>query len=215
MIVIWDWEVALRLTINHNSFFMWELLMQSMATRKVNLNAEELEILQRFFSHRKFRKNQYILQEGNISGHTNFIIKGLTRTYEVDDKGQEHVLFFGAEDWWVGDVYSFLTHAPSSYNVDCLEDTEVLRISKEDLDLLYEKIPKMNQYFRILFQNAFIALSQRVGSSLSKSAFERYQEFREKYPQIEQRIPNHQIASFLGVTPQSLSRIRRQYLEKL
>jgi CRP-like cAMP-binding protein len=194
---------------------MWDLLIQNLAKQKVFLNESELEILQSLFTYRKFRKNQYILQETNTAGYETFIVKGLTRTYEVDDKGQEHVLFFGPEDWWVGDLYSFLSGTPSRYNVDCLEETEVLQISKQNLDLLYEKVPKMNLYFRILFQNAFISATQRVGASLSKSALERYQEFRTKYPHIEQRIPNHQIASFLGITPQSLSRIRRQYAEKL
>jgi CRP-like cAMP-binding protein len=194
---------------------MWDVLIQNLAKRSVLLDAGELETLQSLFTHRKFRKNQYVLQEGNISGYENFIVKGLTRTYEVDDKGQEHVLFFGPEDWWVGDLYSFLSGTPSIYNVDCLEDTEVLQISKQHLDLLYEKVPKMNLYFRVLFQNAFISTAQRVGACLSKSALERYQEFKEKYPHIEQRIPNHQIASFLGITPQSLSRIRRQYAGKL
>lgn len=194
---------------------MWDLLIQNLAKRRIHLDAGEMEILQSLFTYRKFRRSQYILQEGNIPAYTNFVIKGLTRVYEVDNNGQEHVLFFGPEDWWVGDLYSFLTGNAAAYNVDCLEDTEVLQISKHHLDLLYEKIPKMNQYFRILFQNAYISATQRVSSSLSKSALERYQEFSGKYPHIEQRIPNHQIASFLGITPQSLSRIRRQYAEKL
>jgi CRP-like cAMP-binding protein len=194
---------------------MWDLLIQNMAVRRVILNKEELEILKSLFSYKKFRKNQYLLQEGNIAGHEIFIIKGLTRTYEVDEKGQEHVLFFGPEDWWVGDLYSFLSGTPSRYNVDCLEDTEVLQISNQNLNILYEKVPKMNLYFRILFQNAFMTITQRVSASLSKSALERYQEFKLKYPHIEQRLPNHQIASFLGITPQSLSRIRRQYAAQL
>ncbi|MGZ3838598.1 MAG: Crp/Fnr family transcriptional regulator [Flavisolibacter sp.] len=194
---------------------MWDLLVQNIAKRNIILTSEELETLQSLFTHRRFRKNQYILQQGEIARYETFVVKGLTRTYEVDDKGQEHVLFFGPEEWWTGDLYSFLSDLPTNYNVDCLEDTEVLQISKKNLDALYEKVPKINQYFRILFQNAFISTAQRVGASLSKSALERYQEFREKYPHIEQRIPNHQIASFLGITPQSLSRIRRQYAEKL
>jgi CRP-like cAMP-binding protein len=193
---------------------MWELLIHNLAKRNIILPSEELETLQSLFTHRRFRKNQYILQQGDIARSETFVIKGLTRTYQVDDKGQEHVLFFGPEDWWTGDLYSFLSGTPSKYNVDCLENTEVLQISKSNLDLLYEKVPKMNQYFRILFQNAFISAAERVGASLSKSALERYQEFRAKYPHIEQRIPNHQIASFLGITPQSLSRIRRQFAEK-
>jgi CRP-like cAMP-binding protein len=144
---------------------MWDLLIQNLAGRKVLLNEEELEILKSLFTYKKFRRNQYLLQEGNIAGCESFIVKGLTRTYEVDEKGQEHVLFFGPEDWWVGDLYSFLSGTPSKYNVDCLEDTEVVQISKQNLDLLYKKVPKMNLYFRILFQNAFISATQRVGAS--------------------------------------------------
>jgi CRP-like cAMP-binding protein len=194
---------------------MYNLLLQNLAERGIFLTAEESETLQSLFSYKRFRKNQYILQQGDIARYETFVVKGLTRTYEVNDKGQEHVLFFGPEDWWVGDLYSFLSNNPSQYNVDCLEETEVLQISKKNLEALYIKVPKINQYFRILFQNAFISATQRVSASLSKSALERYQEFRAKYPDIEQRIPNHQIASFLGITPQSLSRIRRQYAEKL
>jgi CRP-like cAMP-binding protein len=107
-------------------------------------------------------------------------------------------------------LYSFLCDEPSQFNVDCLEETEVLQISKAELDRLYLRVPKMNQYFRILFQNAYISFAQRTSSSLRKSAMQRYQEFRDKYPQIEARVPNHQIASYLGITPQSLSRIRKQ-----
>ena len=193
---------------------MWELLIQNLEKRKVLLDAEELVVLQDFFSHRKYRKGQYILQQGDVSRVESFIIKGLTRTYEVDEKGQDHIMFFSPEDWWVGDLESFLSNKPSKYNIDCLEETEALQITKEKLEQLYERIPKWNEYFRILFQNAFIAAQQRVSSSLSKSALERYQEFRERYSKLEQRIPNHQIAAFLGITPQSLSRIRSQYITK-
>ena len=189
---------------------MWELLLQNIAKNGVDLSQQEISILQSLFTHRKFRKNQYILQQGDIARYETLVVKGLTRTYEVNDDGHEHILFFGPEDWWVGDLYSFLSGQATVYNVDCLEDTEVLQISRKNLDQLYEQVPKMNQYFRLLLQNAFIAVTQRLGSTLSKSAWERYQEFLERYPQIEQRIPNHQIASFLGITPQSLSRLRRQ-----
>ncbi|HLO80133.1 MAG TPA: Crp/Fnr family transcriptional regulator [Chitinophagaceae bacterium] len=193
---------------------MFKALLQNLAAHGIDLTEAESETLQSLFIYKKFRKNQYILQQGDTARYETFVVKGLTRTYEVNDKGQEHVLFFGPEDWWVGDLYSFLSNTPSQYNVDCLEETEVLQISKQNLEVLYEKLPKMNQYFRVLFQNAFIAASQRVSATLSKSALQRYQEFRDKYPHIEQRIPNHQIASFLGITPQSLSRLRRQYSDK-
>ena len=149
-----------------------------------------------------------------MARYESFIIQGLARKYDVDDKGQEHILLFLAEEWWAGDLYSFYTGESTHYNIDCLEDTEVLQISRPDLEHLYTEVPKINVYFRILYQNAIIAYNKRVTSSLSKSALERYHEFFDRYPQLEHRIPNHQIASFLGITPQSLSRLRKQYAER-
>jgi CRP-like cAMP-binding protein len=189
---------------------MWNLLLDNLASKGVRLNPEEIAILQTLFTHKKYRKHQYLLQQGDTCRYESFIIKGIARIYQVDDKGQEHILQFTPEDWWTGDLYSFLTGTPSQYNVDCLEDTEVLRITKSDLDVLFEKVPRMNVYFRILYQNSIIAYNRRLGSALSKSALERYQEFIDRYPLVEQRVPNHQIASFLGITPQSLSRLRKQ-----
>jgi CRP-like cAMP-binding protein len=177
-------------------------------TRHVELRDDEMAVIASSFTARKFRKRHYLLQEGELSRNEYFIVKGLTRTYKVDQKGQEHVVGFGPEDWWVGDLSSFLSGLPSYYNVDCLEDTEVLLINRPDLEMLYQKVPKMERYFRVLTQNALIAATSRVVGTLAKTAPERYALFIERYPQIEQRVPNHQIASYLGITPQSLSRIR-------
>lgn len=188
---------------------MHDALIKSLS-KYVTLTAEEGEIVSRLFTAKKFRRRQYILQEGNVARFETFIVSGTTRTYEVDEKGQEHVVQFGLEDWWVGDLYSFLTETPSTYNIDCLDDTEVLQITKANLETLYESVPKLERHFRIMIQNAFIAATARVSSSLIKSAAARYDEFVAMYPQIEQRVPNHQIASYLGITPQSLSRIRAQ-----
>ena len=188
---------------------MFDLLIKNILERNIHLTSEEIKILQSKFTHKHFRKHQYILQQGELSHFENFIVNGLTRTYEVDEKGQEHILQFGMEDWWIGDMYSFLSGKPSAFNIDCLEDTEVLRITKPNLELLYSEVPKMNQYFRLLLEKALIATNQRIIASLRKTAAERYLEFLEKYPRIDQRVSNHQIASFLGITPQSLSRVRR------
>lgn len=189
---------------------MWDLLFKNLS-KYVELTPDDCEIIRSLFVYRKFRKRQYIQQEGDVTRFETFVVKGITRTYEVDDAGQEHVIQFGIEDWWVGDLYSFLTEIPSSYNIDCLEDTEVLQITKNDQEKLYHQVPTMERHFRILVQNAFIASTKRLSSSLSKSASERYEEFIQRYPHIEQRVPNHQIASYLGITPQSLSRIRAGY----
>lgn len=176
----------------------------------VFLSEEEFEECKSLFKYKKFRKHQYILQNGEVSRYETFILSGCTRTYEVDDNGHEHIIQFGLETWWVGDLHSFLTNSPSRCNVDCLEDTEVLQILRTEMERLYDKVPKLERFFRILIQKAYVASIDRIYSNLSKPAPQRYQEFIEKYPLIEQRVPNHQIASFLGITPQSLSRIRRQ-----
>ena len=188
---------------------MFELLIRNISKRGIDLTQEEINILQSKFTHKHFRKHQYILQQGEFSRVENFIVTGLTRTYEVDEKGQEHILQFGMEDWWIGDMYSFLSDKTSAFNIDCLEDTEVLQITKPNLDQLYSDVPKMNQYFRLLLEKALITTNQRIIASLRMTAAERYLEFLEKYPRIDQRVSNHQIASFLGITPQSLSRVRR------
>jgi CRP-like cAMP-binding protein len=188
---------------------MYDILLQHF-NKYIHLTEEEFAECTSLFKYRKYRKHQYILQNGDISRNETFILKGCTRTYEVDDKGIEHILQFGLETWWIGDLHSFLTSAPSRLNIDCLEDTEVLQISKADLEKLYEKVPKLERFFRILIQKAFVAAIDRIYSNLSNPAAERYREFIEKYPHIEQRVPNHQIASYLGITPQSLSRIRSQ-----
>ena len=182
--------------------------------KHISLSPEELSITQELFRYKKYRKHQFILQEGETCRFETFIIKGCTRIYEIDDKGQEHILQFGLENWWVGDLFSFLSGSVSRLNIDCLDDTEVFNISRNDLEELYQKVPRLERYFRILVQNAYMAAMNRIYSNLSKPALERYREFITRYPDIEQRVPNHQIASFLGITPQSLSRVRSQNLQK-
>jgi CRP-like cAMP-binding protein len=189
---------------------MWDLLLQNISTKGVDLTVDEIEILKKAFSHKRYRKHQYILQQGDVALFDNFVIKGLARTYSVDEKGHEHILRFTPEDWWTGDLASFLSAKPSLYNVDCLEDTEVLRISPHDLEMLCEHVPNMNKYFRILYQRSIASFNLRVSSTQSKPAAERYEEFIQRFPSIHQRVPDNQIASYLGITPQSLSRIRSQ-----
>lgn len=188
---------------------MYELL-RSHFNKYIQLSEDEFEQSITYFRNKKFRKHQFILQEGEVSRYETYILSGCTRSYEVDNDGQEHIIQFGLEDWWVGDMYSFLTGTPSKLNVDCLEDTEVLQITQENHDRLCNDIPKLERHFRKLVQNAYCASIQRIYSNLSKSALERYDEFIRKYPHIEQRVPNNLIASYLGITPQSLSRIRNK-----
>lgn len=189
---------------------MWESILKSIS-KHIQLSEEETEYFTSLLTVKKLRKRQYLLQEGDIMRHETFVVKGCLRTYKIDVKGQEHVVHFSIEDWWVGDMYSFLTGTPSRLNIDCLEDTEVIQFSKDALEELYIRVPKFERYFRLLVQNAYITAQNRIVSIMTKSALERYHQFLQNYPTIEQRVPNHQIASFLGITPESLSRLRKQY----
>ncbi|RYZ44561.1 MAG: Crp/Fnr family transcriptional regulator [Sphingobacteriales bacterium] len=193
-----------------NRYTMLESMLNSFAEKGTVLNEAEIELLSGAFQERKFRKHQYLVQEGESARYLAYITKGLARHYLVDEKGQEHILLFLAEGWWGGDLGSFYTGEPSCYNIDFLEDTEAILITRAGLDTLFQQIPQLNAYFRSLYQNAIIAYNRRVSDVMSKSTGDRYRDFLSRYPKLDQRIPNHQIASFLGITPQSLSRIRRQ-----
>ena len=188
---------------------MFELIMANI-NRHIRLNPEETARFTSILKPRTLRKKQYLLQAGDVMRHECFVNKGCLRTYQVDEKGQEHVVQFAIEDWWAGDLYSFLSGQPSPCHIDALEETEVLLIEKNNLEQLYTDIPKFDRFFRIILQNAFVAGQQRIIENMSLSAEERYISFLQRYPKFEQRLPLRQIASFLGITPESLSRVRKQ-----
>lgn len=192
---------------------MFERLFQNLA-EKVQLTEDEKELTKTFFLPKKLRKRQYLLQEGDAAKYVAFVEKGILRSYTVDEKGSEHILQFAFEGWWIGDAYSMLTGEPSPYNIDALEDCELLLLSKSAENSLLDSVPKMERYFRILMQNHLIALQRRITSSLSRSAEEKYNELIQSCPTIPQRIPQHMMASFLGITPETLSRIRKQVASK-
>jgi CRP-like cAMP-binding protein len=171
-------------------------------------------LLRRRIKARTFRKRQYVLQAGDVCESEYYVFKGCLRAYLVNEKGEEHIVQFAVEDWWVGDMYSFLTETPAKLNIETVEESTLLLIAKKDMEELYREIPKLERFFRILVQNAFIALQERVLDAMSKNVEQRYIEFHRKYPQIEQRVPQHMIASFLGATPEFLSRIRKNLSRK-
>jgi CRP-like cAMP-binding protein len=188
---------------------MYDLILSNIS-RHIHLTSDEQQLFVSRLKQRKLRKRQYLLQAGDVSKYENFVVKGLLRAYTVDDKGQEHVVMFAMEGWWISDLYSFLTDNPATQHIDALEDSEVLSIERPDLERLYIEIPKFDRFFRILFQNAFVSHQQRILAGISQTAEQQYFAFIQKYPGLEQRIPQHQIASFLGVTPETISRIRRR-----
>ncbi len=187
----------------------YEILLAAIA-RQINLTQEEAAFISSLFKLRKVRKRQFLFQEGDICRYTSFVVKGCLRSYGIDKNGGEHVFQFAVENWWIGDMESFNRETPSMMNVDALEDSEILMLSKEDSELLYKQVPKYEHFSRKLLENAFIAHQQRIIQSICFSAAERYLFFCDKYPFLVQRLPQTQIASYLGITPEFLSKLRGQ-----
>ena len=172
------------------------------------LDEAEKDLVRAKFHSRLFRKRQFVLQEGDVCTQFNFIIRGCLRSYKIDEKGNIHILQFAAENNWINDLGSFHRVKPSALNIDALEDTVVLQISHEDLIALYIKAPKFDRIFRVLIENGFIHLQERLLQSISSNAEDRYQSFLDLYPHLANRLSQVQIASYLGVTPEFLSRLR-------
>jgi CRP-like cAMP-binding protein len=192
---------------------MHERILKNVS-RFIELTPEEVRYFVSLLKHKNIRKRQYLVQEGDIARYQYFVNEGCLRTFHTDDKGMEHNVQFSIENWWTGDMYSFLTQTPGKYNIVAIEDSDLFCIDSEALDLLYTKVPKFEKFFRHLLQNAFVALQERILSGMSESAEDRYQNFRKKFSEMDKRIPQNQIASFLGITPESLSRVRKQLMVK-
>ncbi len=188
---------------------MYTLLLDSLA-KHVSLTEQEINLLTSYLIPKTLKKKEYLLREGEIHHKATFVNQGCFIMYSLDKNGKAHVAQIAVEGWWVGDIYSFFTLKPSDYFVEAVEKSEVLQMNKEELEELYIKIPKMERYFRILVQNAYISYRNRVVSSMSTPAVERYLQFLKTYPGLEQRIPLYTIASYLGVRPEFLSRLRKK-----
>lgn len=181
--------------------------------RHLPLDEREIAFVEKVFKARRVRRRQFILQEGEICKHYTYVLEGCFRMYMVDNNGKEHNLQFGIENWWIGDIGSFHTDTPTRLNVEALENSIVLQINKDDQLKLFTEYPKFNRIFRVLSENAIVGLQRRVLQNISSTAEERYLDFLERYPLLFNRISNVQIASFLGVTPEFLSTIRKKLVK--
>lgn len=188
---------------------MYEQLYQSIHQR-VSLTEEEWEQFKTNFIPKKMRKRQFLLQEGDVSSRLAFIEKGALYSYSTDKKGNQHVLQFGFEGWWISDLNSFITKEPSSLNIEVLEDAELLLLDEAQYKILLKELPGFETYLRSLFQNALVNLQRRIENTLGLTAEEKYARFLNHYPHCLNRVPQHLIASYLGVSPETLSRVRRQ-----
>ena len=180
----------------------------------ISLTKEEEALFLSIIRFRKYRKGQFVVQEGDIARHINFVIVGCLKTFHMDEEGQEHIIMFAIENWWTADLGSFIAETPAFFNVQCVEQTELAQINKEDLEKLYVEIPKLERYFRLIIQSAYVSAQKRIINNISLTAKEKYLQFRNQYPDIHQRIPQYMIASYLGFTPEFLSRIRSQIIKE-
>ncbi len=179
----------------------------------IQLNESEKEHFTSILIKKKLRKRQFLIQEGDTVKYEYFVASGCLKAYEVDDNGDEHIIQFAKENWWISDFKAFFEQGKATLNIDSIEESVVYGIEKEDLENLFLDIPKFDRFFRIKLTSAFVALQNRILSSLDKSNSERYLDFQKTYPNLEQRVPNYMIANYLGIKPESLSRIRKSLVK--
>ena len=178
----------------------------------ISISEESVNKITEHFTIKSYRKKEYLLQFDNISRSEFFITSGCVRTFVTDFNGVEHNIFFSTENYWAGDLQSFINQTPATYSIQALENTEVLAISGESWKKLVSESPDFTEYSRLLFRNAVIAQQNRILQNLSYTAKERYRHIIEKHPELIQRIAQKHIASYLGITPEFLSMIRKEKL---
>lgn len=193
---------------------MFELIDKNIS-KHIQLSEEELIFFHSLLKVKTIGKKQFIQQAGETSHHTGFITKGCVKNYILDEKGHEFIMYFAIEDWWVGDISSFFEQKPGNLFIETIEETEMLTLDYKSSVILFEKIPKFERHFRILIQRSLITLQQRFFDTLAKPAEERYLNFLKKYPEVVNRVPQQLIASYIGVTPEFLSKIRAKIAKKI
>jgi CRP-like cAMP-binding protein len=196
-----------------NLFMQDTLILQNIA-KHIQLSPTEKAHFSSLLTLKKLKKKQFLLQEGEICRHSAFVTSGCLRGYTVDTNGFEHILQFAPTDWWIADMYSLLTAQPGNLNIDAMEDSEVLLLAKKDQEQLYQDIPKFERFFRIITENSLVTNRQRLLDSLSLTAQQRYEAFCARYPTLINQLPQKQIAAYIGVTPEFLSKMRADLLRK-
>jgi CRP-like cAMP-binding protein len=156
-----------------------------------------------------YKKGKVIVNQGDINTQNIFVLSGALKTFHTDIEGNQHVVAFAIKDWWVGDLASFISQKPSDYSIECLEDCRVLKFSVQEMNRLMNEIPYFERFYRLLVQKAYVHAQKRIINNFSLSAKDRYKLFLEKYPQFVDRIPQYLIASYLGITKEFLSKIKK------
>jgi CRP/FNR family transcriptional regulator, anaerobic regulatory protein len=182
--------------------------------KHIALTPEEQLLFLSKIQTKHFKAKTLLLSAGEISKHTSFVNSGILRSFTINDNIIEHVLHFACEGWWIGDMYSYISGNPGNLFIEVLEDAEVILISKENQNLLYLEIPKLERFFRILAENSLVTHQERLMDNLGLTAEERFEKFCKKYPTLIQKVPQKQIASYIGVTPEFFSKMKARLLKK-
>lgn len=185
----------------------FDLLFNNIS-RYIHLTNPEKEILQTYLKPGRVKRREFILNYGEVCKYSAFVTSGCLRGFTVDKNGIEHVLSFAPADWWMADMYSLISQKPGVLNIEALEDTEIIILSKANQEKLYLEVPKFERFFRILTEKSLVAYQQRIIDNLSLTAEERYNLFCKRYPTLIDHLPQKQIASYIGVTPEFFSRMR-------
>lgn len=188
-------------------------ILQNIA-KHVSLTPEEETLFLSKIETKQFNAKTILLSSGEIADCTYFVNSGILRSFNINDNIIEHVLHFACEGWWIGDMYSYISGKPGNLFIEVLEDAEVVIITKGNHQELYIEIPKLERFFRILAENSLVSHQERLMDNLSLSAEERFEKFCSKYPTLIQKIPQKQIASYIGVTPEFFSKMKARLLKK-
>jgi CRP-like cAMP-binding protein len=189
------------------------LILENIAKHITLTPEEELLFISKTEVHH-FKAKSILLHSGQICTHSYFLNSGTLRSFNINDNIVEHVLNFACEGYWIGDMYSLISQKPGNLFIEVLEDAEVVLLSKENQELLYTETPKLERFFRILTENSLVANQERLMDNLSLSAEERFEKFCKKYPTLIQKVPQKQIASYIGVTPEFFSKMKSRLLRK-
>ncbi len=186
----------------------------SLVFNELAFSEEEVKIIEKKFTKKIFIKGDIILHSNEVVKHQYYVLEGCLRTFFIDKKGKEHTIQFAINDWWISDYIGYFSETKSVLTIECIEDAVLLKIAKKDIEKTYDQIPKIERFFRKKMERSFVSFQKRILANLSESAKERYINFTKTYPNIEQHIKNYHIASYLGITTESLSRIRKEIAQK-
>lgn len=181
-------------------------------SKHITLTSKEIELLELMVRFHTIKKREYLVKEGEICLYDSFVVKGCLKISTNDEHGKEHILSFSVENWWATDMYSFLSQLPAIYTIQALEDSHLIQFTRKQYDLRYEVIPKLNYLSRKMLESAYVAQQTRILQNLSLNVEERYHLFVQKYPNIETRISQKDVASYLGITPEFLSRMKNKLI---